>query len=123
MRDDSCPICHGTGQVHYDLTGCRIPNPLPCRACKGTGRRLWKEADPVHVEVCRQAAKDACAKRGPRTGPYAKTLIALACSRYTDYCARCAASGMRPSTKEAWYRIRTEHRNHPDRVEGRTGPR
>ena len=121
MRDDNCPICHGHGHVYYDWTGCRIPVPIRCDCCRGTGKRLWKEADPERTEACREAAREACRKRGPKTGPYAKTLIALACARYTDYVARCAETGLKPSSKTAWYRIRTEHKNHPARVEGRMG--
>ena len=123
MTDNNCPICHGSGEVWYDEFTCRLPQPIPCTCCRGTGRRLWKRIDPERTRACRQAAIEACAKRGPRTGPYAKTLLALRSPRYLEYVELCRSEGLMPSSREAWIRIRHEHRNHPERVEGRMGAR
>ncbi len=120
MHDDSCPICHGTGQVHYDWDSSLLPVPIPCTCCHGTGRRLWldpgNEADQTRrlnaIEYGRLGGMQS-----RRRGPTRKTLIALSCSQYGVYVVACRDAGLEPVKIGSWARLRHEYRNRPEAAE------
>lgn len=120
IGDPTCPICHGEKVVHYDLTGCRIPIPIRCDCCKGTGKRLWLEPECAAAQQRRLNAVEYGRRGGGRQsrrrGPTPKTRIALSCSQYGVYVVACHDAGYEPVSIGAWYRVRWEYR---DRVEGR----
>lgn len=118
MTNPTCPICHGEKVVHYDLTGCRIPVPIPCTCCDGTGRRLWRETNAVAVDSGRKGGQQS-----KRRGPTRKTIVAISCSRYADYLDACREQGMVPVRSGSWARLRHEYRNRPEAAESRRGCR
>ena len=119
MRDDSCPICHGTGKVKYDVDMALLPVPIPCTCCDGTGKRLWLEPECAAAQQRRLNAVEygrLGGRQSRRRGPTPKTRIALSCSQYGVYVVACHDAGYEPVSIGAWYRVRWEYR---DRVEGR----
>ena len=116
-----CPICHGSGRVAYDVISLPCA-PIRCKCCKGTGRQLWERVSDNYRES--RTTKERIDRRTLRKGVIEpRTLLALQSPTYGQFCQKCIEAGYQPNKVTAYYALRNEHRNRPEFVKGKTGPK